>query len=324
MHVRESFLPRREFLKTAVLGFSCSWGARGSLASIPATATNLLQLSDSDIAAIRVELLNLANAERTKAGTGRIELDQLACTVATEHAKDMASGGFLSHWGSDGQKPYHRYAFAGGFNGVAENVSGAENIAVGAKEIAGYLVEMHETMHDETPPNDGHRQTILGPHHTHAGFGFARNARSLRLVELYVAKYVEISPFQPPAKRKSSFALNGKLLNTTHTIQQVDVCYEPLPARPETVTALDPRSYGLPDDYVTLRPRLAGRPGYSDGSVSIYTDGSRGDIELAGGKFRVFIKLYKELPGIYTIVFWIRRTRGEKAFPATNICLRVE
>src|SRR5437667_142849 len=71
----------------------------------------------------------VVNGERAAAGLNALVLDDLACNVANAHALDLATGKFLSHWGSDGRKPYHRYSFAGGIDAVQENVSRADNIA---------------------------------------------------------------------------------------------------------------------------------------------------------------------------------------------------
>ena len=151
--------------------------------------------------------------------TGDIPLDlgvlrQLACQVADQHALDMVTGKFLSHWGTDGRKPYHRYCRAGGFHAVQENVSAAGYLeARNLKYIGLTLAQMHMRMHEEFPPNDGHRRTILAPQHTHAGFGIALADDDLRLVELYVGKHVYLEPYPKQAKKKATLRLGGKQLN---------------------------------------------------------------------------------------------------------------
>src|SRR5437879_7319429 len=80
------------------------------------------RFSDDDVPLARERLLKLVNDERAKNDLSQLALDDLACTVATAHALDMANGHFLSHWGSDGRKPYQRYSFAGGVDAVQENL----------------------------------------------------------------------------------------------------------------------------------------------------------------------------------------------------------
>src|SRR5258708_11720031 len=84
------------------------------------------RFSDEYLPIVRQRLLDLVNTERSQAGLSALELDDLACKVANDHARDMANGRFLSHWGSDGRKPYHRYSFAGGIHAIQEKVSAAD------------------------------------------------------------------------------------------------------------------------------------------------------------------------------------------------------
>ena len=67
------------------------------------------------------ELLTLLNEEGRSYGLNALEIDPLACKIAAEHARDMATGHFISHWGRDDRKPYHRYSFAWSTNAVQEN-----------------------------------------------------------------------------------------------------------------------------------------------------------------------------------------------------------
>src|SRR6266545_4001329 len=116
-------IDRRSFLKTAapfVLGLGAI--ARGQ---VPIERG---RFNENDIPLAREQLLGMVNAERARAGLNRLTLDDLACKVASDHAQDMVARQFLSHWGSDGRKPYHRYSFAGGTGAVQENVSSGDGL----------------------------------------------------------------------------------------------------------------------------------------------------------------------------------------------------
>ena len=273
------------------------------------------RFTDEQLPLAREQLLNQLNAERSSAGLNELKLDDLACAVANQHARDMATGGFLSHWGSDGRKPYHRYSFAGGTAAIQENCSAAEGLSsISPVPVLNDLHDMHDSMLHETPPDDGHRKTILFPFHTHVGFGIALNSRSLRLDELYLARYVELDPIVAEAKPGSTIVLAGRLLNTRHFLTEVDVFYEPPPKPPDIFWLRVPRSVSLPADYVALRPRAP------DGLT--YTDGSHGDFEWrVDGRFRARVKLYKTEPGIYTIVCMVRRVPSDKGFPGAQVCI---
>lgn len=197
---------------------------------------------------------------------------------------------------------------------MRENASAAEDIqSITTASVAGDLRDMHLSMLNELPPNDGHRKTILYPHQTHVGFGIALRDHSLRLDELYLAQYVEVDPLPREAKTKASLVVTGKLLSPKHALTGADVYYEPFPTAPAIEWLREPRSYGMPAEVNTLMPRLPER--YT------YNDGSKGTIELSsGGRFRIPVSLNKS-PGINTIMVWIETGPNDDPFPATQICV---
>ena len=239
----------------------------------------------------------------------------LACQVENRHAQDMAKGEFLSHWGSDGLKPYQRYSLAGGNDYTAENVSATDRIpSVKPDRVAAELINMNIRMHAEKPPNDGHRRAILSPEATHVGFGMAVSGNSVRLAELFVARYAQIEPVPREIKPGAKLVVNGKLINRDHIFQHADVFFEPLPASSRSLEKAG-HQYSLPDEFVTVLPVLPPRMRYPDGSTGTIDVGSH-------GQFRVPITLPRNKTGIYTVVIWIRKEHKEKAFPITEICLK--
>src|SRR5690349_17584128 len=192
---------------------------------------------DSDkFSELRANLLEMVNEERAVEKLKPVEMDDLATRVATAHATEMATHQFASHWGRDGLKAYHRYSFAGGNDATEENVSAADNTwsnkLSDLKQDTAYL---HLRLYREKPPNDGHRRTILAPQHTHVGFGIAVEKLRLRLVELFVARYVDVKAVPRAAKSKSVVPFAGKLLKRDHSLNYVEVYYEPLPQPPELI-----------------------------------------------------------------------------------------
>jgi uncharacterized protein YkwD len=305
-------LARRKFLKAAapVLAFA---------AVDPAImfAGTQERAADDYILTARNRLLMLVNEERSRTGLSRLVLDDLACRVATQHALDMVEGQFLSHWGRDGRKPYHRYSFAGGTDAVQENVSSADNVqSLSSASLVADLIEMHTRLFEETPPNDGHRRTILQPWHTHVGFGIALRNYGLRLDELYLSRYVEINFVRTQATPGATIPISGKLLDQKHVVAAADVYYEPLPAPPSLAWLRTPRAWGLPDVRVTLRPKLPRK--------SLYVDGSKGVIEREKAGFWFPVVLSQPQPGIYTVLLWVARSKNDEPFPAAEICLRAE
>jgi len=304
-------LPRRWFLKASAA--SAMW---------PLCRTPLDQLQAADLKAmfdeLRGNLLQLINEERAVEKVPELKLDDLATRVATAHAEEMAKGEFVSHWGLTGLKPYQRYSLAGGYHATQENVSAADNTwsnkFADLKQDTSYL---HVRLYQEQPPNDGHRKTILAPQHTHVGFGIALEKLRLRVVELFVSKYVEFKPSTPVAKPRETIEIAGQMIRSNFYLNTIEVFYEPLPVAPEKDWLREVRSYSLPDESEVFRPKLS--------PPLMYADRRDGTIEVAPDlSFRVSVQLYKNTPGIYTIVCWVRRSRSEKAFPVTGLCVRAE
>jgi len=308
----KSEVTRRLFLNHATLsmiGFAAT--------AKPLSCSYDYSPSDDAVLTVRKQLLEMVNHERTDAGLSILKLDELACRVAEAHAIDMAQGGFLSHWGTDGRKPYHRYSFAGGSDAIEENDGAVDHGApVASDEAAGDVISLHSSMFYESPPNDGHRKTILNECHTHVGFGMATRDTHVRLCELYVAKYVSIDSYRTSGHVGSSFLLSGRILDRLYSLKDIDVFYEPLPVAPDPLWLRQLRTYTLPDERETLLPKLPDK--------TVYEDGSRGSIALLGPKFQVRIALSKKLPGIYTIVVWLQRGGMSNPFPATQVCVRAE
>lgn len=304
---------RRQFLKQtslSLLAFGVSAGARSPFRVASSFA--------EELNSVRAQLLDQVNSERAQAGVSALKLDGLANDVAQLHAAEMAQNNFLNHWGLDGRKPYHRYAFAGGTEATAENDAAADYSAPFASDdFLDAPLRMHKSMHAEVPPNDGHRQAMLAPQNTHVGFGLATEGLHLRLCEIYVSRYMNIDPYPSVKPPQSRFLFSGRVLDPKYSIEGVDIFYEPPPSPPTRSWLQTPRPYGLPDNPTSLYMKLPAN--------KMYDDGTTGTIELVRpGSFRVPIELSRKEPGIYTLVVWLARSETAKMFPATHVCVRAE
>lgn len=268
---------------------------------------------------IRANLLEMVNEERAVEKVPLVAMDELATQVASKHAVAMATSEFASHWGRDGLKPYQRYSFAGGTDATAENISAADNTwsmkVEDLKQDAAYL---HLRLYQQKPPHDGHRRTILAPQHTHVGFGLAVEQLRLRLVELFVAKHVEVGAVSRKAKPGEQIRFTGRVLLPECLLSYVEVLYEPIPKAPELGWLRQPRPYSLPKESIVLRPKVTPPYKYADG-------GGSGIVDVApDGTFTTPVTFFRTEPGIYTIVAWIKPSKTAKAFPATEVCIRAE
>lgn len=296
---------RRDFLQSASTVFGVSLLDRFS------SQDDLERI----IKEIRNNILGMINEEREVEKVAPVALDELATEVATKHAWDLVRGKFTGHWGSDGLKPYHRYAFAGGTEATAENVSAADNTwSMKEQDLKQDTAYLHLRLYQEKPPNDGHRQTILNPEHTHVGIAVVVHELRLRLVELFISRYVDVKPVVPEAKPGATVSFAGKIRVTPYRFNNLEVHYEPIPTPPSPEMLRSPGPYSLPKEARKLLPKLP--------QPFIYPDGTFGVVEVNGPNFSVPVKLYKSTPGIYTIVTWIRRSREEQAIPVTAVCVK--
>jgi hypothetical protein len=109
--------------------------------------------------------------------------------------------------------------------------------------------------------------------------------------------------------------VSGQLLNSRHFLTEIAVFYEPPPKPPDISWLRVPRSVAYPDEVMRLRPRAPNQ--------FLYPDGSHGEFDWNhNGRFRAPVKLYKPDPGVYTIVFMIRRVPDDKGFPGAQVCIR--
>src|SRR4029078_11256701 len=105
--------------------------------------------------------------------------------------------------------PYRRWADAGGVDYHAEN-AGSFSASVGplTRSMGEMLLDAHEAMMAETPPNDGQRRTLLDRHFTHVGLGVALVGGEFRMTEEFarcVLDWVEVPRGPRPAGSQVTF-----------------------------------------------------------------------------------------------------------------------
>lgn len=226
--------------------------------------------------------------------------------AAQRHAEDILTRACISHWGSNGLKPYMRYTLAGGVNYEAENVAvgWGTRWAVPRRELRALQEAL---MHSPT-----HRANTLNPWHRRVNLGIALNRDSLVLVQQFEGDYIRFTHL--PTLEGGVLRLEGRLLGGV--LEGVALYYDPLPhplscdrlesppysglydRGKRVVSVLPPPppgvTYGwLGPDYVT-----AGRwEARSDGIFAVEADVSRA---------------LPEGPGLYTVVVTARMGRSER------------
>jgi len=179
--------------------------------------------------------LELINKDREDHGLPPVELgDNQAAQV---HAEDVFRTKQISHWMTNGEKPYMTYTRYGGQGSVQQNVAIAgfsasqyqecrTNILVNCERIdpMSTIEELEYEMmyNDEECCNDGHRNNILDPYHTHVSIGIAYDQYYLALVQNFENNYgldVDVD--------NGHVRITGELVEGE--LEQVNIYYDKMP-----------------------------------------------------------------------------------------------
>jgi hypothetical protein len=265
---------------------------------------------DEPHAAEKLGLFERINRDRRAAGVPPLAYERRAALAGDRFCLDSALDGSWGHWDTAGRAPYLRWGLAGGVDYHSENVA-AYSVSSGRvdRPLGDLLLQAHDTMMAERPPQDGHRRTILDPLFTHVGIGLATAGGEFRMSEEFTR--VALSWVEVPAGplRRGDWARFGGEVLPEWEIGLVEIRFEP-PPRPLDLLELRRRgSYRLPEVVRSMQPRLP--------EGGFYESGGRGDFPEKEGRFSVSFRLDEE--GQYYVVSYVRR-RGsslEILSPAT-------
>jgi uncharacterized protein YkwD len=212
--------------------------------------------------------LGLINQDRLSLGDQAVNLSLVPS--GQQHADSMLFFGYLSHWDTQGLKPYMRYSLLNGTGAVFENVAWQTQSPFAYSsldDLKSALVKMNlQMMYDDSAFNWEHRSNILDPDHTSVSLGIAYDEDNVYLVEDFENIFVNLT---------SPLTLSDGLLRiegTTSLALDLSVAAVYMDATPTniSVNALrqDPQytgSYGLGTEIgVVLPPSgygITGPPG---------------------------------------------------------------
>ena len=168
--------------------------------------------SDEDLM-LKIKQLEVINKSRRKHRAPPLKLDILACRVANKICREAALNNYVGHWNLKGEKPYHRYAFAGGLDHVSENASGqttSGRFDNRPEAIAQRMIEDHASFMAEKRPNDGHKQTVINKSHNYVGLGFFGGENQFRYYELYLDRYYMFENIPSEVDKGETFNIRSK------------------------------------------------------------------------------------------------------------------
>jgi len=267
--------------------------------SIVCDAAQITRPTDKQIHDLRIAAVNRINADRRREKLPPVEFDELSSKVADAHCGDVVDRGVISHWSSDGRKPYMRYSWAGGRDGVAENLAYSfGSIETDLASLPREINLLEDGFMAEVPPKDGHRQNILTRHHTHVGIGFAWTQTGLCYAQEFIDRYVKLDDLSTTASLQDKMLIRGSVINPAYRLHSIEIVYEPFPKKMSKDELARTYAYELPqDDNLVLRPKAP--------NGQVYADGSDGEITESDNSFEVPMKFYKRKPGVYTVVVWL-------------------
>jgi hypothetical protein len=181
------------------------------------------------------QALDLINTDRDKFGLQPVALS--LNQAAQAHAEDVFQNKQISHWMSNGEKPYMTYTKYDGAGSVQQNVAIAgfsldqyqkcsSNILYNCEKIDPMetIRELqYEMMYkDKECCNDGHRNNILNDHHTDVSIGIAYDDYYLAFVQNFENNYgLEITV------NGGQVSVIGSLLKGT--LDHIGVWYDEMP-----------------------------------------------------------------------------------------------
>lgn len=181
--------------------------------------------------------LNLINEDRADFGLPPVELG--SNQAAQVHAEDVYRTKQISHWMTNGEKPYMTYTRYGGKGSVQQNVAIAgfsaiqyqecrTNVLVDCERIdpLSTITELeYEMMYkDEECCNDGHKDNILDAHHTHVSIGIVYDEYYIAFVQNFENNYgLDVSV------NNGQVQITGELFEGE--LEQISIYYDGMPDR---------------------------------------------------------------------------------------------
>jgi uncharacterized protein YkwD len=196
-----------------------------------------------DDEALKLKLLQLEiiNKSRKKNNAGTVKLDILASRVVNKMCREAAENKFLGHWNLAGEKPYHRYAFAGGYDHVSENAFGewsTDNYVISSSNISSMMKTAHSTFMAEKSPYDGHKKNIIEKSHNYVGIGYYLSGKQFRYYEEFIDRSFEFEDIPQETDMDEPFHITVKT-NGESYLYYLIVYREDFPRRmtPEEISA---------------------------------------------------------------------------------------
>jgi uncharacterized protein YkwD len=144
---------------------------------------------EAELDTLRAQLLAALNQHRGDAGLDPLDEDPIADEAAQFQSSDMATADTIRHTDAQGRTPLQRYVAMGGrASWYAENVGWYGLDVSDGPSLWTAVSKLDREMMAERPPDDGHRENILGTKYQSVGIGVTISASGIYLAEDFVGR----------------------------------------------------------------------------------------------------------------------------------------
>ena len=295
----------------------------------------------STLTALRQHALDRINEDRKQYGLPPVSLSDNSAAQA--HAEDVFETKQISHWTTDGEKPYMTYSRHDGIGDVAQNIATTGDLAgylscVSGAFLCGRIdpfeeIKDHEyaMMYDDDECCDnGHRDNILDKYHTHVSIGVAYDAYFLVLVQNFENQYIawadrinEDNPSDDTITMAGYFENNRDGYTSNDLIlDALSIYYDESPTRETYKDNIDTQSYGSGELVGVVVEPL--RSGWFYEQPGNYTLIEAGEWQVSNKGFEIEFSLQeltiKHGDGVYTVTVW-SKDENDDDFVASSISL---
>jgi hypothetical protein len=244
---------------------------------------------------VKLAVLDRINRDRAAEGIPPVLWDERASRVADEYCMSQIREGTSGHFLTNGVPPYARTSFAGIFGMQYENaVTWRTTASAFDQTVMSLALESHAEMLAETPPNDGHRRTILDPAATHVGVGYALVGGSFRMAQEFLTRHLDFLKVERLPSRPVVLFSGAPV--TGRRLQFVTIGWEPPPSRLTREEASSRTSYSYPPAIFAF---------VQEGNITLKVAGTvtHDRIRLNGPREFSF-RFSPDRPGLWTLEFY--------------------
>lgn len=300
-----------------------------------APLTQIFQPSKPSLDELRQHALQKINDDRAKFDLPPVQLSNNE--AAQVHAEDVFGTKKISHWMTNGEKPYMTYSRYGGVGDVGQNVA-VEGYTGDDATACRYGLAMcthidpkdaidkaeYDMMYnDKECCDDGHRDNILDKAHTHVSLGIMYDNYYFAFVQNFENQYVVWSQPITYDENSKKVSMSGTLVDDV-TLDGINLFFDALPTPATYEQHADDKSYGLGDiAAIVVEPPPPGSY-YRETDEYALVVSERWQID--NNSFEVIFpvdKVYaKNGSGVYTVSIFA--DDGSADFPITSISLFIE